>query len=104
MVSRNGFLTPALVNGAYLYRRQIHNHSLFKQPCMNRIFFRSTHIELIAIGIKEQVAIIVCSRSIRVICRSSQFVLCFTVRMLRIVRRPKLTNNNNGSIVKITGT
>ena len=61
-------------------------------------------MELIAIGVREETAIIVCSRRIRVICRSSRLVLCFTVRMLRTVRRPKQVSSDNGNIVKMTGT
>ncbi len=59
---------------------------------------------LIATGTEQQTAKTVCSISTRVICRSSRFVVCFVVRMLRIVRMANKPKTTTGNTAKITGT
>ncbi len=58
----------------------------------------------IATGIEQQAAKTVCSISTRVISRSSRFVLCLVVRMLRIVRKANKPKTTTGSRANITGT
>jgi len=62
-----------------------------------------THILSIAIGNAQTVVKIVCKRSIRLICRSSRFPVCFIVRILRIVRMANTLSTITGSRTKITG-
>jgi hypothetical protein len=63
-----------------------------------------THMVLIATGTEQQAATTVCSISTRVICRSSLFVVCFVVRMLRIVTKANKPKTTTGNTAKITGT
>ncbi len=103
-VRRNELLTQVPVDRLYLHRIYVNKSISLFNIQYEHLALYYTHTVSVAIGIEQKAAKTVCSISTRVICRSSRFVVCLVVRMLRIVRKANRPKTNTGSRAKTTGT
>ncbi len=104
IVRRNELFTTVPVDSVYLNEIYINTYIFLLNLHYENLAFYHTHMVLIATGTEQQAAKTVCSISTRVICRSSRFVVCLVVRMLRIVSKANKPKTPTGNTAKITAT